>query len=813
MVAASSDLLGAIRGLLRSRTVLVLALSNLALGIGTSAAMLSLLDVLVFRSPAHVEDAVDLRRIYITDTFPGMGDFTMSETSYPVLRDLERLRSFSALGGFFSTKASLGRGAEARRVRTVLATPSFLRMLGVKPELGRLFADSEGQPGQQSFVALLGDDLWRRGFGRAADVLGRQVKVGSDSYTIVGVLPRGFTGVDLEAADLWLPMNAAGRFAGREWATERGVLFLEIVGRLRPKTPEAAAAREATAVLRTGTAEAGEPRPAARVSLGPIQRARGPEAPAAVKVTAWLSGISWIVLLVSCANVASLLLLRGLDRRRELAMRLALGAPRGRLARSLLFEGVLLAALGAVAALGVFVLMSVILHRLVLPEAAVRIGVLDLRTAGIVTVVAAAAGLLSGAVPALWASRSDLMASIRAGVRESLPGRSRWTAALAAGQIALTFVLLMGAGEFARSLANVLHLDLGLEADRVAVATVDLTTAEYSRTRVDEIFRSAQERVRRLPGVRSASLAATVPFESSMADSLSVPGVDRLPQLATGGPYVNGVSEDFFATTGTPVLRGRPFTPQDRTGAAPVAIVNQTMARLLWPGGNALGRCLKVGGREAPCSTVVGVVKDARRSELQEAPTMQYYIPLWQARKLASRALFVRAAGDPALLLGPVRREFQAVNPNLPFVEVRPLADLLAPQIHPWRMGAAVLTLFGLLALVLAIAGLYGVIAHSLARRTYELGIRVALGAQWRDIRWLAIRQGLGIGLAGVAAGLLLTLSTARFVEPLLFHVSASDPVLLIAAAAIVLLVSLLAGYAPSRRVRRLDPNVALRVE
>jgi ABC-type antimicrobial peptide transport system permease subunit len=207
------------------------------------------------------------------------------------------------------------------------------------------------------------------------------------------------------------------------------------------------------------------------------------------------------------------------------------------------------------------------------------------------------------------------------------------------------------------------------------------------------------------------------------------------------------------------------------------------------------------------------VVKDARRFELQEAPTMQYYVPLWQARKLASRALFVRAAGDPALLLGPVRREFQAVEPSLPFVEVRILADLLAPQIHPWRMGAAVLTLFGLLALALAIAGLYGVIAHSLARRTYELGIRVALGAQWRDLRWLALRQGLGIGLAGVAAGLLLTLSTARFVEPLLFHVSASDPVLLTAAAAIVLLVSLLAGYAPSRRVRRLDPNVALRVE
>jgi predicted permease len=774
--------------------------------------MLGLLDVLIFRSPAHVEDAGTLKRIYITDTFPRMGDFTQSETSYPVVQDLERMRSFSALGAFFSTEASLGRGAEARKIRTVLATPGFLRMLGVKPGLGRLFSDSEGLPGRQSFVALLSDDRWSRDFGRSADVLGRQVKVGSDSYTIVGVLPRGFTGVDLEAADLWLPMNAANRFAGPRWATERGIIFLEIVGRLRPKTTPELAAREATAVLRNAAAEAGEPRPAARVSLAPIQRARGPEAPAAAKITAWLSGISWIVLLVSCANVASLLLLRGLDRRRELAMRLALGAQRGRLARLLLFEGVVLASLGAVAALVVFVWMSAILQRLVLPEAAARIGTLDLRTAGIVAALAAAAGLLSGAVPALWASR-NLTDSIKGGGRESSPGRSRWTSVLAAGQIALTFVLLMGAGEFARSLFKVLHLDLGMDADKVLVATVSLTTVEYRHSRVDEIFHRAQERIRSLPGVHGASLAATVPFESSMADSLSVPGVEQLPQLSTGGPYINAISEDFFATTGTPVLQGRPFTAQDRAGAAPVAIVNQTMSRLLWPAGKALGQCLKIGSKATICSTVVGVVKDARRSELQEAPTMQYYVPLDQSRKLTSRALFVRTEGDPTRLLAPVRREFQAVEANLPFIEVRPLADLLAPQIHPWRMGAAVLTLFGLLTLLLAIAGLYGVIAHSLARRGYELGVRLVLGAQWRDLRWLAIRQGLGIGLAGAAAGLLLTLSTAKLVQPLLFHVSATDPLLLAAVSATVLLIALLASYAPSRRVLRLDPMVALRAE
>jgi putative ABC transport system permease protein len=804
MAGAIPDLVGAVRGLFRSRTVLYLALSNLALGIGTSAAMLGLLDVLLFRSPAHVEGAGTLRRLYIADSSPGMGDFTGSETSYPVLRDLERVRSFSALGGFFATAASLGRGADARKVHAILATPGFLRLLGVRPELGRLFSEPEGLPGSGK-VALLGHDLWSRAFGRSPGVLGRQVQVGSDSYTVVGVLPRGFTGVDLEAADLWLPMSAADRFAGADWATERGVLFLEMAGRLRPNTTAETAAREATAMLRAAAAEAGEARPAARVILGPIQRARGPEAPAAVKVTAWLSGISWIVLLVSCANVASLLLLRGLDRRRELATRVALGAPPGRLARLLLFEGVLLAGLGALASLLVFLGMSRLLQRLVLPEAAAQLGELDLRTIGIVLTISAVAGLLSGAVPALWASR-DLRASMRGGARESRPHRTQWTSTLAAAQIALTFLLLMGAGDFARSLFNGLHLDLGMATDQVLVATVDLTTAEYSHSRVDEIFHQAQERVRRLPGVRSASLAATIPFASSMRDALTVPGVE-IPKLATGSPSINAISEDFFATTGTPVVQGRPFTSQDRAGAAPVAIVNQTMASLLWPRGDALGRCLKIGGPDAPCSTVVGVVKDTRRSELQESPAMMYYVPLDQARKLTSRALFVRAAGDPESLRAPIRRELQAVDPSLPFVEVRSLADLLEPQIHSWRMGAAVLALFGLLALLLAIAGLYGVIAHSLARRTYELAVRIALGAQWRDLRWLAIRQGLQIGRAGATVGLCLTLATAELIQPLLFHVSASDPVLLIAATA------LLASYAPSRLLRRLDPNVALRVE
>jgi predicted permease len=813
MAVTSPDLRGAIRGLRRSRSVVLLAVTCLALGVGSSAAMLGLLDVLLLRPPAHVAQAGFLRRLYISDTLPGVGAFTASETSYPIFQDLAKVRSFSALGAYFSSEVSIGRGAEATKARAALVTPSFLRMLGVKPVVGRLFLGSEGQPGSQSFVTLLGYDLWRRGFGGSLDVLGRQIVVGNDIYAIAGVLPSRFTGVDLEPVDLWLPMDAADRFIGHKWATGRGNRFLEIVGRLKPSVAPEAAVQEATTVFRSGALEAGRPKPAARVLLAPVQRGNGPEAPAAVRVTAWLSGISGVVLLISCANVASLLLLRALDRRRELGLQLALGASSGHLARMMLVESALLGTLGGGAALLVYLLMSALLRRVILPEAASTVTALNLRTLGIVAVLAALATLISGLTPALWVRRRNLMSSIRAGTRESGPQRAILSGGLAAGQIALTLVLLSATGSFAYSLYNVLHLDLGMDAERVLVATVDLKGMSYPPTRIAEIFRLAVERVRRLPGVERASLAATIPFETSRTVLLSVPGVASLPELETGGPYINGVSEDFFATAGTPVLRGRPFTAEDRAGALPVAIVNATMARLLWPERDALGQCLRIGGDQEPCATVVGVVKDARRSELQEGPTMQYYVPLEQAKKLTSRALFVRVAGNPKPLLGLVRQELQASAPDLPFVEVRPLDALLGSQTHPWRMGVAVLGIFGLLAMSLALVGLYGVVAHSMAQRRYELGVRVALGASWRNVLWLALRQGLLIGLSGAVAGLLLTAGVARLLQPLLFQVSALDPRVLALATATVLLLALLASYAPSRGLRRLEPVATLRVE
>jgi predicted permease len=808
------DFIAALRGFARSRSVTLLAVLCLALGLGVSTAMLGLLDLLLFRPPEHVLRAKSLKRLMLSEVFPGVGELTSTITSYPVFQDLRSVGAFSGLEAFYTTDLPLGRGVEARLARTVLATPGFFELLGVRPTLGRSFSAGEAQPGRSASVALLSDGLWRRGYGADRHVLGRQLAMGNDLYTIIGVLPPGFTGVDLDRIEVWLPINAAERVNSPNWAECRGCKFLEIVSRLKLGISRELAQDEATAVYRQGAAHAGQPQPKGRVSLFPIQRARGPDAPVSVRVVAWLTGLAWIVLLISCGNAAALLLVRAWERQREFALRLALGARRLRLVCMVLMEGAVLALAGGLAGLFLCLLFGRFLERVIVPEAELPSPALAPRTLLVLTALTATAALVSGLLPGLWVGRSSLAGAIRSGSRESGPERSRLHLALAAGQVALAVGLLAVAAELAMSLFNVLHLDLGLDASRVLVASVDLGSATLAADRNEARWLRVLELVRSLPPVQHASLAATIPFATSVAGSLSVPGLEPLPELSTGGPYLNAVTPDFWKTTGTPLLRGREFGGQDAASAARVAIVNQTMARLFWPGRDALGQCLRVGGERAPCATVVGIVRDARRVGLQEDPTLQSYVPLAQApTSLSSRALLARTRGEPRSLIRSVRQQIQTFMPAAAFVDVRPLDELLAPQIRPWRMGAAALAPFALLALGLAMVGLYGVVAHATARRTYELAVRVALGAQHRAIRWLVVRQGLTIAGTGVSVGLGLTLLASRFLQPMLFQVSARDPWLLGAAAGIELLVALAASAAPSRRLQRLHAADLLRLD
>jgi predicted permease len=813
MTAALQDLKLALRGLLRSPGVLVSAVVCLALGIGVNAAMLGVLDLILLRAPEHVWDADSLKRLYFRKPD---ADLPQSIVSYPIFADLAgNVDAFSGLAAFSRRESSLGLGPEARRVRVCLVTPGFFPLLGVQPVRGRLFSEAEGDPERLHPVALVSWELWQRGLGGAPDVLGQPLTIDRQLYTVVGVLPRRFTGVDLDPVDVWLPIGAAGPLGpGQGWSQNRNSFFLSVVARLRPGVSTAQAAQQATAIHRGIYAELGD-RPAERaVLLEPVQWGRVPEGARTVRLAAWLAAGSLAVLGIACANVASLLLVRSLERRRELAVRLALGASRAGLARLLLAEGLLLAALGGLAAYAALGFSGALLRAFLLPEGTPYGNASDLRLLLILASVSLGAGLLSGLGAALWGGRQELAGAVRAGVRDRGLGRSRLRAALLVSQVAFTFLLLVGAGLFLRSLRNVENLPLGLEPELVLAMTTDLAGAGYTPSQVDAYSRLALDRVRSLPGVERASLAAGIPFRSSFGTWLAVPGRGDLSGSAPGGIYFNAVTEDFFSTLGTPLLAGRAFTGQDDAGAQRMAVVNATLAKLLWPGQDPLGRCFQSLDETIPCITVVGVVADARRAGLREPPTAQFYVPLAQAPEwLTSRALFVRAAAAPDRLAGAVRRELQSLAPNLPFIEVRRLSDLLAPQVRPWRMGATIFSLFGLLALVLAVLGVFAAVAQAVASRADELGIRMAVGAHFRDLLWLVMRFGLGPAAAGVALGLVLAAGIGRFVEPLLFEVAAWDFAATSAAVLALLAAALLASLVPALRVRRLDPAAVMRTE
>lgn len=808
------DLSHAWRSLLRARTATFGAVLVLALGIGAAATMFEAIDLLFFRPPAGVDRPEALRRLYFSDIEPGFTASASPLTSYPVFSDLRAgWHGASNVAAFFRFAVPLGRGSSTRRITATVVSPSFWPTLGVRPARGRLFTEAEGDFDHPSSVAVLGYDFWRRELGASPTILGHRLWLGRDAYTVIGVLPRGFTGIDLEATDVWLPMNAlAGLNAfggGPGWQRSRGSAFLQVVARLRPEVPAEAAATEAETLVRHAWVAAGTPRPGARITLERAQRARGPRPPLDFRVSGALSGISLLVLLIACGNVINLLLVRGLSRRSEIAMRIALGAQGWQLARLALAEALLLGLLAALGAVGLVALGERLSWAYLLPRGTLSSDRLALRTLGLVAAAALAAVLVCGLLPALAAGRDRQSRGLKAaGPLAALP-HSRLRAALLAGQVALTLVLLVGAGLFSGSLVRARGHHLGLDAERLLVATIDFEQAKLTKAQTDGIYQRALGRVLTLPGVEHASLASSAPFVESRALTWAAPGGNEQPAVTTGGPYVNAVTADYWQTLGTPVLRGRGFSDTGREGT--VALVNQSMARLVWPGKEVLGQCLKLESDSAPCATVIGVTADTHLLSVREDLTLQYYVPLRQAPEtLSAGALLVRAR-QPGALAATLRRELQALAPGISLVEVQPLTEVLAPQLHPWTLGATMLSLFGGLALVLAIVGIHGVITLTLQQRTAELALRSALGAPWRRVLWLVVRPSLATTAAGILAGLVLVVIGSRWVEPLLFETRALDPATLLLVLALLLATALLASFLPAFRVRGLDPARALR--
>jgi putative ABC transport system permease protein len=512
--------------------------------------------------------------------------------------------------------------------------------------------------------------------------------------------------------------------------------------------------------------------------------------------------------------VANLLLARGMRRRREIALRLALGAGRGRLARQLFVESLVLALLGGIAALLVAVWGAPLVRAFTLPPEVAARPILDLRVLAFTGVAVVVTGVLSGLVPALQSSRPDLATALKAGEREGLHQRSTLRSFLLVGQVALTLVLIVGAGLFMRSLRNVRRIDLGLDVRRVLAVSLDFRGTGYGPRDVVALYWRMLDRARSVPGIAQAAAAMGGSFgQWSFGARVSVPGRDSVPALAAMSPYFNAVTPNFFATTGTPIEHGRALTAADAAANANVAVIGSTMARLLWPGQDPLGRCF-VFGRNGDCTEVVGVATDVHRQELVEEPQMQFYVPLARGDTIDTPSvLYLRAAGDARAVAATVRRDLQGLEGNLAQVSVTPIEDLVRSQLVPWRLGAAMCGAFGALALVLAAFGLYAVLAYAVTQRRQEMGIRLALGAEARDLFRLIVGQGLRVAAAGTVVGVLAALAAGKLVASLLYGVSPRDPLVLATAALVVVAVAAAASYAPALRATKVDPLVALRSE
>jgi predicted permease len=808
-----------LRSLRASPGFTTMVVLTLGLGIGANATMFGIIDQLLLRQPEHVVDPKRVVRFYTTGRTDAGVEVTFNTVPYAFYAEMRDVRAFERVAAYTFGESTTGRGVDARRISVGRVTWDYFPLLGVRPALGRFFGPDEDRPPRGENVVVLGGGYWQRAFGGDPAVLGRMLEIGGAHYRIVGVAPDGFTGATPLPHDVWAPLSADAARLHPEWPTTWDSYWVRVIGRLKPGVTRQQAGLEATTIhRRTYTGRPEHTIANARVSVRPLLFDDQGREPAEVAVSRWLVGVAAVVLLVACANAGNLVLARTIRRRREVAVRLALGISRARLVRLLLAESIVLALAGGVAGVLVTVGGGRFLRAVLLPSGTPING----RVLVLTAVAALVTGVLVGLVPALQGSRPDLTTALKAGAREGGTQRSPLRTTLTVVQAALSVVLLVGAGLFVRSLWNVRSLRLGVEPDRVLTVNVgaawaagqpDAAQSNDARAAVQmrDLYARALERVRAIPGVESASISNGTPFHSSIALALEVPGWDSIPKLPGSGPYVTSVTGDYFRTMGTRLLRGRLFTAEESATGARVAVVSETMARALWPGRDPMGRCLMLMGSKE-CWNVIGVVEDARRFQVVgEAAAMQYYVPLGQ--DFAGGLLLIRFVGSRTSMIETVRRELQRLDPGIGYVSVGSLQDNVDWQVRPWRLGATMFVAFGALALLVAAIGLYSLIAYLVAQRTHELGVRMALGARASDIVRLVMGRGIGAAAIGVAAGVALALTLGRFVEPLLFQTSPRDLGVFLVVTATLLAFAVLASVVPTWRATRVDPMVALRVE
>ena len=817
----AQDLRYAARGLRLKPVFTIGVVLTLGLGIGANATMFGIVDRLLLRGPAFLPDWKNVHRFYFVRTFDGVESMT-SNTQYRRFLDLkERTRSFDDMTAIFTTRFAIGTGEDAREMNVMVASASLWPLFAdAKPAIGRFFGPDEDALPEGTRVAVLSWSYWNTQYGARPDVLGTPMRIGTHDYTIIGVAPRGFVGPSLERPIAFVPIMAGAVEMDGIPAAEIPVAYnwswAEIVARRKPGvTVEAAtadltqgylASYEKQREMNPGTTPAAITRP--RAIAASVLVDRGPRQGNDSKVATWLIGVSAIVLIIACANVGNLLLARAFGRRREIAVRLALGISRARLLTQLLTESLLFSVLGGLLGLVIAQWGGSLLRSLLIPDADWSGALADPRVmlfAGAATLLA---GTLTGIAPAIHAMRADVANSLKTGVREGTYHRSALRTGLLVVQGALSVVLLVGAALFVRSLHNVRAMRIGFDMPKVLYVGVDLRGEALDTAGQIALREQLLARAKALPAVEQASRNITVPFWMTMNRSLYVEGIDSVERL--GSFELQAVSPGYFATMGTRILRGRGIEATDLTGSAPVIVVSESMAKALWKDADPLTKCVRVAQESAPCRQVVGVAENIYTGNLREEPSRNYYLSI--AQYLPQRGgLFVRTRGDAAGQVEAVRSSLQALMPGASYVTVTSLSEILQPEMRAFELGATMFTIFGVLALVVAAVGLYSVVAYGVVQRSHEMGVRVALGAQSGDVTKLVLSESLRLALVAALIGTGVALIAGKWVAPLLFNISPRDPVVLGSVGAGLILIAAVASLVPALRAARVDPNIALR--
>jgi macrolide transport system ATP-binding/permease protein len=814
--------------MIKSPGFTAVAVIALALGIGANTAIFSLINALLLRPLSGVEEPARLVIVYTSD----YSSSQYSTSSYPDYVDYREQNSvFSDLAAYVEDQAiHFSTGNEAERIRGTVVTGNYFSVLGVKPALGRLLLPEDNiNPGAHP-VSVLSYDFWQRRFNSDPTVIGKTFSLNNQTFTITGVAQEGFKGTGLQSAsDMWVPMMMYAQvnpsMATFEPFSKRGFRGFFILGRLKPDI----SLEKAQAQIDTITAQLAraypdtnlgtlehpdQPRPTPVLPLN--QAMVGPNNRETTKqLTQMLMAVVGFVLLIACANVANLLLSRARERQKEIAVRLALGASRGRIIRQILTESLLLSLLGGISG----ILMSLWFTDLLMSSnlmatfSSLDAGP-DLRVFAFTLAISILTGILFGLAPALQVSRPNLIPALK----EIQPGVGQLSHQfglrnmLVVFQVALSLVLLVGAGLFLRSLQKVYATDLGFTIDKGLMASLDLGRQGYKDDQGKIFYKQLLERIGALPGASSVTLASYIPVNAGgNRNGITIEGYTRKPEESLEF-NVNTVDSNFFQTMGISLLSGRVFTDTDTETAPSVVVINQEMARRYWPGQSAIGKRISFKGSQGPFCEVIGIVRTGKYRNLKEDSLPYIYLPLSQNYR-SRMTLLVRTEGEPAALLQAIRNEVHYLDKNLPLFGVKTLEEHLALGMAVERNTAILIGSFASLALLLAAVGIYGLMSYTVSQRTREIGIRMALGAQTKDVFRLVLHQSIKMAVAGVFLGLCGAFAVTRLVSTMLFGISPTDPATFFSVALLLTVVMLAASYLPARRAAKVDPMVALRYE